>query len=324
MSREDPPVAEEPLVPAPIFLNCISRGGSNIFWNLFLTHPDVCSPIRETLEIFRADWRAPTLEGIWLAITSGQPRLFDQWNLKARRPLRESRRRYVDRVLHRYKMQTVEDPEMRFKTATEVYTEDEVATARLVAKNNNGLIFANDVLREIYPDATFFCLVRDPVPLWESHKRRRMWRTPEQFSSFYLRIVNEMLAQVDGHESCHLIRFEDVLSTPLRILREVYDAAGLNLDSVSQVRLRAKEHFRADGSRGTDWKKGRHRWLEFDEVESFLDPKINQLHESRLEERERAEVRQRTAPIRKRLGYVDSTRGCLPTGPDGRCGERSD
>ena len=67
----------ERLNRAPIFLNCLSRGGSNIFWNLFLSHPDACSPIRETLEIFRADWRAPTRTGLWLALTSGQPRLFE-------------------------------------------------------------------------------------------------------------------------------------------------------------------------------------------------------------------------------------------------------
>ena len=42
----------------PIILNCFSRGGSNILWNFFISHPSVCHPLQETLEIFGINLRS--------------------------------------------------------------------------------------------------------------------------------------------------------------------------------------------------------------------------------------------------------------------------
>lgn len=288
---------------SPIFLNCLSRGGSNIFWNLFLTHPDVCSPIRETIEIFRADWRSPTRAGLWLAFTSGQPRLFDQWYLLPRRRLSPSRQRFIDRTLYENKMRTVSDREMRFKSRNEVYTREEVERARLVAKNNNGLVFLNERFRDIYPDSVFFCLVRHPVPLYESHKRRRLWRTPKEFAGFYNTVTGKMADEADRCDRTFLFRFEDVLEDPVAALRRLYEAADLDIARVGQLRLRSKEHFQQNGSRGSSWEIGHHHWLDFDQVHEFIDPNIDRLHRERLEPDERSEVVKRTAPVRERLGY---------------------
>lgn len=292
----------------PIFLCCLSRGGSNIFWNLFLSHPDVCSPIRETLEIFRLDHRAPTRAGLFIALLSGQPRFFDQWKLAPRRSLGGTAARYLDRVLAREKLRTLDDPEMRFKSATEVYTREDVEAARLVAKNNNGLVFLNDTLRSIYPDATFFALVRHPLALWESHKRRRLHRSPEAFVRFYRGITERMLVGTDpsrGGGEAHLVRFEDVLAEPLDTLTRIYAAAGLDLAKVSALRFKSKRHFREDGSRGADWEVGRHRWLDFEEVPRFLEPRINALQSDRLTPEECRIVLEGTAAVRERLGYGD-------------------
>ena len=287
----------------PIFLNCMSRGGSNIFWNFFLTHPGACSPIRETVELFRTGWRAPTWAGTWLAISSGQPRLFDQWYLRPRRLLRRRQRLAIDRVLHRNKLLTLTDPEMRFKNRDETYTLAEVERARLVTKNNNGLIFLNDNFRQIYPDATFFNLVRHPVALYESHKRRRLWRSPEDSARFYHAITDKMLADVEGRERCFLTRFEDLLADPLETLRRVYAQAGLEHEVVHQVRLRSKKHYQPGGARGSAWEIGRHFWLDFDEVPRFLDAKINERHIDRLSPGERESIVERTSSVLERLGY---------------------
>ena len=290
-------------IHAPIVLNCMSRGGSNIFWNLFLTHPDACSPIRETVELFRADWRAPTWIGVWLALVSGQPRLFDQWYLRPRRSLRRAQQRMIDRVLYHNQLCTVSDPEMQFKNRSETYTLAEVEAARLVIKNNNGLIFLNENLRVMYPDATFFNLVRHPVALYESHKRRRLWRSPEAFARFYNAVTDKMLTDVASRERCFLTRFEDVLEDPMRALKQVYQEAGLDFAKVRHLRLRSKAHFQWDGARGSDWKIGRHFWLDFDDVSGFLDPDINKLHVERLEPLERERVIERTSSALERLGY---------------------
>ena len=119
---------------APIFINCLSRGGSNIFWNIFLSHPDVCSPIYETLEIFRTDPRSPTWAGYYVALLGGQPRLFDQWLLRPRRHVPGFVQAYIDRTLYQRKLLTFSDDEMKYKYEAQPYTLDEVQAARLAAK----------------------------------------------------------------------------------------------------------------------------------------------------------------------------------------------
>ena len=52
----------------PIILNCFSRGGSNILWNFFLSHPNVCHPKKETIQIFNASIKNPTLAGLKIAM----------------------------------------------------------------------------------------------------------------------------------------------------------------------------------------------------------------------------------------------------------------
>src|SRR5688572_14404209 len=155
----------------PILLNCFSRGGSNILWNILLSHPDVCSPIQETLEIFRLDWRGLRNEGLKVALLSRQWTLFNQWNFQLRRPLTLQAQTYIDQTLFRWKLKTLDDSEMRYKTKNHIYTLTEVENSRLVLKNNNGVIFLSDLFAEMYPGVRFFALVRDPIPLYESHKR---------------------------------------------------------------------------------------------------------------------------------------------------------
>jgi hypothetical protein len=117
----------------PIFINAFSRGGSNILWNIFLSHPDVCSPIIETLEIFRIG-----LYGKWpgykVIMLSGQPKLFNQKYLEPRRPLNARTQEYIDGMLYEWKLKTAVDDEMCFKYEDERYTLDEVKEARLCAK----------------------------------------------------------------------------------------------------------------------------------------------------------------------------------------------
>jgi len=288
---------------APIFLNCLSRGGSNIFWNLFLSHPDACSPIEETLQIFRADTRAPRWAGIWTAVLSRQPRFFDQWNLSSRRPLGKSAARFVDRTLRQRKLRTLTDPEMRFKTNGEPYTEAEVEAARLVAKNNNGLVFLTESLLALYPDATFCALVRHPLPLYESHKRHRIHSSPEAFADFYNRVTGKMADDAERYERASVTRFEDVLAEPIGVMRRLHEAAGLDVGKIHEVRFKSKEHYLADGSRGTEYAKGRHHWFGLDEVGRFLEPAINDLQADQLGDAERDAVLLGTTAARERLGY---------------------
>lgn len=286
-------------IQAPIFLNCFSRGGSNILWNLFLTHPDVCSPILETLEIFRMGLRKPTLAGYKAAWLSRQWRLFDQWYLHERKPLNDQARRFIDETLYAWKLKTLTDVDMKYKYEDEVYTLDEVQQARLVAKNNNGLAFLSDALLDLYPEASFIALIRHPVPLYESHKRRRITTSVEAFADFYRRMAERMVADQERFARYHIVRFEDVLADPVGTMRRLHALVGLDADKVRKVRLKAKPHLHADGRHATAYDRGRHYWFNFDDVCDLLEPKINAYHAQRLSATERETLhRLLDAPLR--------------------------
>jgi len=288
---------------APIFLNCFSRGGSNIFWNVFLSHPDVCSPISETLQIFGAGLTHATWEGYLVAAISGQPRLFDQWNLAPRRPINRLAARIIDDSLYRRKLRTLHDEEMRFKYEDEPYALEEVQTARLTAKNNNGLVFLSQALAEIYPDAVFFGLVRDPFALYEGHRRHRIASSAEAFGQFYQTLVQRMIDDAERLPNYHLARFEDLLADPVTLTRTVYSQAGLDMGKLRKLRFKAKSHLQADGQRATSFKEGRHYWFEMDEVGQILDPNINEYQSTRLTPDERRAIVRAAGPTLERFGY---------------------
>lgn len=296
----------------PIFLNCFSRGGSNILWNMLLSHPQVCSPIRETLEIFYFGRRKLTWPGFWVRVLSLQPRLFDQWYLAPRRPIAAAAGRYLDAVLYRAKLSTLQDPEMRFRAPGEVYSEAEVAAARLVAKNNNGLTFLAERLQELYPEATFFGLLRHPLALYESHKRRAITPSVEAFARFYNALAGRMVADSQRLPRYHLLRFEQLVTSPLEAVEEIYQHAGLDFGAVRQLRFKCKPHLQKDGSHRSQFAAGEHRWFDFEDVPAFLEPSIDQLQAERVDPVEAGRLLELTAPVLAQAGYLPEVAGGLP------------
>jgi len=276
---------------APIFLNCFSRGGSNIFWNIFLSHPEVCSPIRETLQILGAGLWHRTLAGYRVALSSRQPRLFDQWNLEERRPISQGTQELIDRTFYRCKLKTVDDPEMRYKEENLLYTQEEIEASRLCAKNNNGLAFLSDVLLDMYPESCFFALVRHPFALYEGHKRHGISNSPAEFAEFYRRLAQRMIVDSQRFASYHIIRFEDILENPLAAMKQSYQQAGLKFEAVDKIRLKAKEHLHADGKRYSDYEVGKHYWFEFDQLDQIIEPAINIYQSHNLTNQEKDAIR---------------------------------
>lgn len=287
---------------APIFINSFSRGGSNILWNVLLSHPDACSPILETLEIFKIG-RAGRWEGYRAVWRTGQVRFFDQRNFSPRRPISRAAQSYIDRVLYEWKLKTATDADMRYKSEHEIYTPDEVQTARLVAKNNNGLAFLSDTLLAMYPDATFFALVRNPLALYESYSRRRFVSSLDEFVTFYRRLAEKMLADAQQHENYHIVRFEDVVSDPVGTVQRLYKLAQLDPGKVQKLRFKAKEHYQPNGTRGTAYEANRHYWFAFDEVAGFLEADIDQQHISRIRSEEQARILGSMPDVVSALGY---------------------
>jgi hypothetical protein len=295
------------LIQSPIFINSFSRGGSNMFWNIFLTHPDVCSPIWETLEIFRVGIIRPTWEGHCAALLSGHWHLFDQRNLCPRPPITKSAQAFIDQTFFKWKLRTFADIDMKYKCDNVTYTLDEVKHARLAAKNNNGLAFLSDILLEMYPDAHFFALVRHPLALYESYRRHKFIQSVEGFIDFYQRLGGKMVQDAHRVPNYHLIKFEEMVDAPVATAQKVYDLAGLDFQKINKMRFKAKAYFNKKGeyTTGEQYTVGRHYWFDFDKVGDFVEPGINQHQIERLSKSEVDEIMHRIGNIAEVFGYTE-------------------
>lgn len=204
-------------------------------------------------------------------------------------------------------MKTLDDAEMRFKSRDELYTRSDVENARLVLKNNNGTIFLSEQFAGMYPRVVFFSLVRDPIPLYESHKRNRtpVGVSPEKFAAFYLRMIQKMCADAERWDFYHILRFEDIVSDPRKAIRKIYELAGLEIDKAPQMRFKAKPHMQANGNHATPFREGRHYWFSYDEIPQMLEPEVNRHQVSKLDPKELDRIRSLTSNVRSRLGYVE-------------------
>ena len=273
----------------PIILNCFSRGGSNILWNMFLSHPELCSPIEETLQIFRFDFRSPRYQGLKIALMSRQLHLFDQWKFKSRKAVSSKSKKYVDEVLFNWKLRTLNDSEMKFKYDGIKYDIEEIKKSRLVIKNNNGLIFLNDIFLEMYPEATFIGLVRHPFALYESHKRRgtAVSNSPEIFFNYYTDMIRKMKNDEKRIPNYHIVKFEDLLTNPVGSIELLYQFSNLDFSKIKKIRFKAKPHTKKDGSYGTEYNIGQHYWVDVDNVGSIIDADVNKYQIEKISSKER-------------------------------------
>ncbi len=261
---------------SPIILNCFSRGGSNILWNYFLSHPDVCHPMRETLEIFKTKVLSNSWIGIKLLYIAKQD-IFNQWNFKKRKPVNGSAKKFIDKVLFEQKLKNYYDEEMIFKTQDLKYTKSEIEMSRLVMKNNNGLVYCTELFFDMYPDATFIALIRNPIALYESHKRRNTppAKSPQVFANYYKNIFKKMKEDSKKIKNYHLMKFEDLLLNPIGSLKSLYEKSGLDFRQIEKIRLKSKPFMNKYGTHETKFIQNKHYWFSKNEIVEFLEPGVN-------------------------------------------------
>ena len=241
---------------APIFIAGFQRGGTDLLWYLLLSHPGVCRPEGETHQVFRGRWPGANFEGPvpWAAnvralarylpvLAAQREDVFSQHLLRLRRPLGAFAVRTVDRVLYGSKLRARAPHQNRFKTRDAPYTDEEIARARLLAKNVNGLIFLSPELSRIYPDATFVALVRNGYAVCEGHMRRGA--TARAAAALYDACCSRIAEDAEALPGYHVLHFEELVAEPAAAVRKVYGWCGLSPDEVPVFRLPERRTARA-------------------------------------------------------------------------------
>lgn len=296
---------------APIFVNGLSRGGTNIVMNLLLSHPEVCMPTGETHKVFKGRalgesmWRIIQKRLCYdlpIRIATGQD-IFHPLLLEPRKAVPIWVERFIDRILHGEKLRARHEGHNRYKSEGLEYTCQEIAESRLLCKNVNGVIYTTDMFREMYPDAVFFGLVRNGLAVCEGHLRRG--RSAEESGHMYKRLVTRMLEDAAGLEYYHIVRFEDMISHPVRFLRRIYRLAGLDVHQLRKVRLQLKPTVDRRGRHGLAGGYDRQVvWYDLGDLQTHFHPDVNENQIRQLAPGDREAFLRIAQVAMERLGYL--------------------
>jgi len=297
--------------PKPILLHTFSKGGSNLLWNLFQSHPSVVSSGGEIHESFQSPWsRIRTLIGT---------RSTDFWSINNTRERSEPSTRFgrfVSARLFEDQMDTLAVDANAWITPDRKYTSEEVQAARLVMKCHNGQVFLTNQLSKMFPNPYFVAMPRNAFALCEAYLRRGHMPTAEKFAAHYNAVVGRMIADAEKIPNYQIVRYEDLFGSEFEeSLTAMFTGCELDVSDLNgMIRLKAKE---LDGDEATSlqdhWSAssgsnvispGEKYWIHLNEIETFVDLEVNQRQADSLDSESRQIVEKACGPILEHLGYI--------------------
>lgn len=269
-----------------ILINAISRGGSNILWNIMQSHPKVCSPIRETGNVLH-----PKGPGIH--------RVSRLCYMRLDLPMV---RRHVDKKLFAAKLGNINHPSNRYKTEEELYGTDELRTTVLCLKSLNDDIRLTDLFYSMYDDIHAIGLVRNGYAVCEGWVRRG--ERARDAGRAYARHMGRIIEDSERLNNYRLVRFEQVLTRPFETASSLYDFCDLDPRSIEKLRLKSKRTMGADGEHVHEYETaGDKYWLDRDAMQQFLDVRVDALQAGQLDTSDRKSFEQEASPVLEYLGY---------------------
>lgn len=243
-----------------IVLSGFARGGTNIVWNILQSHPQICSGIRETGQLFNES----------LKLKLGYALRFLSFG-----------RELIDEELFRFKMQNVSHYENKHKSPSQIYTEREVQQAALCMKSVNTDIFYTDLLAKIYPDLYFISLIRNGYALCDGYIRRG--KTATQAGQLYQQMANEFIRLSGIIPNFKMIQFEDVVSDPFKVSQDLFLFTDVFPVKLTHLRLKSKKVMRESGKHAPIYGDQGHKyWFDHSSIHQSLDPGVNSIQQSRL------------------------------------------
>lgn len=256
-----------------IVINGIQRGGTNVIWNILQSHPQVCSPLRETGRILHESRPADLL---WRYILNYLPgnlmsKILGNW---------------ADKQFYNYKMKAIFHDEDRYKYEDTVYVETEVQQSVLCIKSVNEDIMLTDFFSEMYSDCYFVGVVRNGYALCDSWIRRG--RSVKEAAYYYSFYVDKMINDSQKYKNYKLLKLEDALSNTFGTASEIYSFAHLNPVRLDKIRLKSKKVFNHAGIHEARFgKEEKKYWFSEKNIAHILDPQISQIQADNLSLRDK-------------------------------------
>lgn len=250
-----------------IVLSGFARGGTNIVWNMLQSHPDICSPVYETGEIFRK------------SISLIFARMFGKMI-----PLQQ-KKIIVDSQLYQYKLKNLDHPDNRFYAENQTYTKKQISETAICLKSVNKDINLTKLLLDIYPNLYFIALTRNGYALAESYIRRG--KSAAYAGKIYSSIAENMKQYSKKVSRFKMVKFEKCLQNPFVMAGELFSFVESNPDQLAMLRLKSKKVIDKQGAHSTTFgEKNRKYWFDRENIHHILNPDVNQNQLNRLTEKD--------------------------------------
>jgi hypothetical protein len=281
--------------PKVIVVNGISRGGTNILWNMIQSHPAACGAMHETSRIFAPGMRH-NLRFVGDFVLK-QPALRVP-------PLLNIAGRLIDNRIYHFKLQNYLDSFNGYKAEGDAYTLEEVRQSAVVLKSINRTIYATPLFARIYgPRAYFVAIVRDGYGICESWVRRGI--PADKTGRQYRQFVETMLRYAEQYPRYMMVKFEDILDQPFEVLERVFHFLELEPPAVEKFRLKSKAVLTEDGKHEAPYgHKGAKYWLDRDTICDFLVEDIADIQKRALSPETIAAFEREAMPALQALGYA--------------------
>ena len=251
-----------------IVVSGFSRGGTNILWNIFQSHPEICSASFETGTIFHKK-RHKFSRVISVLRRTGLIRFKPFLHL-------------MDYQFFRYKMRNYTDRQNKYKFEGETYNKEEVKNAAICFKSVDYDIFHTDHLLRMYPDLYFIGLARNGYATAEGHLRRG--RSVQDFGKLYNKIAGRMEKYSRELKKFKLVKFEDILEHPFKVAGELFEFTDCRPVELEKLRLKSKKIIKKDGvHQATFGVQGEKYWFDKKSIGDILDPGVNKKQLERLD-----------------------------------------
>lgn len=294
----------------PIFIVGFARGGSNILLNILRSHPDVGHWAGEINRVFKGRPIDPPQVRFrtrlrYLPILLAERReIFYAGSWTDRRPFTSFTKKRIDEVLYSGRFKYHQPGANLSDFEDRRYSLEQIRRLRLTTKFLNGLLFLPCNFAEMYPDATYIALVRNGFAVCEGHIRRGRY-SPSEIAHFYNIGCQRMIDDSRRVSNYHIFRFEDLISNPSELIKQIYLAADLDIEAVKRLRLQRKPTITAEGKHSFELIKGTHKesvWYALGEVHQYFDPNVNKNQIDRLSEEDKGVIKESSF---KSLQYFD-------------------
>lgn len=267
-----------------IIIAGMSRGGTNLLWNIVQSHPEVFDSYYEVNEIFGRKCNISILDKLRI-----------EFNALANVCLIDTRNLISSKIKYFAKYGFDKDRYNRQKTPSSLYDDQEfsdltIATklvsawetdvVRKVLKRNDALKYLPQ-LNQSYPTSKVLFLIRNGLAVAEGWGRRGAdIKTAANWYRKYVLFYEQYVK--NNPTRATIVRFEDLLEDPFVCALKVFDFLSLPSDSEMALRIAIKPTIRSNHGVVNTTEKSK-VWINKDNFREFLDVGINEAQIDKLD-----------------------------------------